>query len=273
MKKLLLLLPLLSFCIRNYSFENEIKLESAVIKIADGSLINADKIEFMRIFRLKIIECILGVRQSDGQRKGKYKLLGTYHGIQSLARIEQDFHNCQDKQDIITQSMLDDLLIQAKADFVAQSNDFIEIGRGSKNILTILIQEDCQKRNRPNSLLLEWAKTKEGHEATMFESRITSFEEYYHFCTDLVNFLLDLIHSCPKAELQFKERVAKWSAVKTILPTVLKKAHIKIESINEIEFLKFIKERYLDHMNLEEITPQTITPLLTEYIKHTKNHA
>jgi hypothetical protein len=145
----------------------------------------------------------------------------------------------------------------------------MESGRGAKNILIVLIQEDCEKRNRPESLLLEWAKTKEGHETTMFEQRINSFHDYYHFCTDLVNFLLDLIHSCPKAENQFKDRVSKWGAVKKILPILIKKAHVKTENFNEIEFLKYLKERYLDKITLEEITPQTIVPLLIEYIKHT----
>jgi hypothetical protein len=103
----------------------------------------------------------------------------------------------------------------------------------------------------------------------MFEEHVTSFGDYYHFCTDLANFLLDMIHSCPKAENQFKDRVAKWSAVKQILPVIIKKAHIKIETFNEIEFLKYLKERYLDKILIEEITPSVILPLLTEYIKHT----
>ena len=60
---------------------------------------------------------------------------------------------------------------------------------------------------------------------------------------------------------------------KEILPVVLKKAHVKNEHINEIEFLKYLKERYLDQIAIDEITPQVIVPLLTEYIKHTNNHA
>jgi hypothetical protein len=138
--------------------------------------------------------------------------------------------------------------------------------------MIVLIQEDCQKRNRPESLLLEWAKTKEGQESTMFERQINSFGDYYHFLADLVNFLLDLTHSCHKAHTQFKDRVIKWSAVKEILPIVLKKAHVKSEQINEIEFLKYLKERYLDRITVDEITPQIIVPLLVEYIKHTHNN-
>ena len=279
LKKLILLLPLLMNVSRVYTTE-KITLESSVIKVADGTFINADKIEFIRKFRRTLLMFLLGEQLPHNQRKGRYSFQGKWHSIESLARIEQELltalHQAKDtKKKVEIESSLatlGELLTHAKADFIVQSSEFIESGRGAKNITVILIQEDCQKRNRPDSLLLDWARTKEGQEATMFEHQITSFGHYYHFLTDLVNFLLDLVHSCPKAEAQFKDRVAKWSAVKTILPTVFKKAHVKSEHVNEIEFLKYLKERYLDSVILEEITPQVIAPLLTEYIKHTNTH-
>jgi hypothetical protein len=249
--------------------EKSIILESSVIKLADGIFITADTIEFTRKYRLKLLEFLLGELLANGLRKGKYILLGKLHSIESLAKIEQSIKNSTKPGDIIIQAALQELLTRAKADFIVQSNAFIESGRGSKNITTILIEEDCLKRNRPDSLLLEWSKTKEGQESTMFEKQITSFGLYYHFLTDLVNFLLDLTHSCPKAESQLRDRVAKWSAVKEILPQILKKAHVKNEHINEIEFLKYLKERYFDSLSLDEITPKVIVPLLTEYVKHT----
>jgi hypothetical protein len=252
--------------------ESKIMLESTVIKVADGSLINADKIEFISKFRRTLLAFIFGDQLPNGQRKGKYFFNGAFHSIESLARIEEEVTGSTAAKDIATQLALQELLTYAKADFIVKSSEFIESGRGSKNIMIVLIQEDCQKRNRLDSLLLEWAKTKEGQESTMFERQITNFGDYYHFLADLVNFLLDLTHSCPKAHAQFKERVAKWSVVKEILPMVLKKAHVKSDQINEIEFLKYLKERYLDRIAVNEITPQTIAPLLTEYIKHTHNH-
>jgi len=222
----------------------------------------------------------MGEQLPNNQRKGKYLFYGKWHNIESLARIEQDLMTQlkQEKDPKKINSLenqratLEELLTHAKADFIVQSNEFIESGRGAKNITIILIQEDCQKRNRPDSLLLEWAKTKEGQEATMFEHQITSFGHYYYFLSDLINFLSDLVHSCPKAETQFKERVAKWSAVKALLPNLLKKAHVKSDEINEMEFLKYLKERYLDSITLDEITLPVITPLLKEYINHTHAH-
>jgi hypothetical protein len=248
-----------------------ITLESSVIKLADGTLINADKIEFIRKFRRTLLSFLIGDQLSQNQRKGKYLFEGKWHSVESLARVEQELAASNRKEDAEKLLALEEFLTHAKADFIVQSAEFIESGRGAKNIMIVLIQEYCQKRNHLDSPLLEWARTKEGQESTMFEHHITSFNLYCYFLTDLVTFLADLTHSCPKAELQFKDRVAKWSAVKSILPTVLKKAHVKNEHVNEIEFLKHLKERYLDAIALNEITPQVIAPLLVEYIKHTNN--
>ena len=263
MKKLLFFLPLTICSTLLCATENKIKLESAVIKLADGSFINADRVEFMRKLRRTLLSIILGEQLPNGQRKG--------NGIQHLAQLEQELESMpKTKENLTKRAQLQALLVQAKENFSFQLGEFVDSGRGAKKILIELIQEDCLKRNRPDSLLLDWAKTKEGSESIMFEEQVKTFSDYYHFCTDLANFLLDLIHSCPKAENQFKDRVTKWSAVKQILPIIMKKAHIKIETFNEIEFLKYLKERYLDKILIEEISPQVILPLLTEYIKHTQ---
>ncbi len=267
LNKIIFFLPLLMSLV--VLCEKIITLESPVIKMADGSFINADKIEFISKFRRTLLTFIVGDLLPNNQRKGRYFFDGVWHSIESLARIEEELNRSIDPKKSVKQCALKEILIYAKADFIVKSSEFIESGRGSKNIMIVLIQEDCLKRNHPDSLLLDWAKTKEGQESTMFESQIKNFGDYYHFLADLVNFLLDLTHSCPKAHAQFKDRVAKWSVVKEILPIVLKKAHVKSEQINEVEFLRYLKERYLDHIELSEITPQTIIPLLAEYIKHT----
>lgn len=253
--------------------ESRVILESPAIKLADGTFINADKIESTRKYRRKLLDFILGELQANNQRKGKYYLQGKWYNIEELARIEQEKKGLADSKSVKIVADLEELLTHAKADFIVQSREFIESGRGAKNITILLIQEDCQKRGREDSILLDWAKTREGQESTAFEGQVRSFTDYYHFLTDLANFLLDLIHSCPKAEAQFKDRVMKWSAVKEMLPVILKKAHVRNDHINEVEFLKYLKERYFDSLILDEITPQVIIPLLTEYIKHTHEHS
>ena len=238
--------------------------------MVDGTTINADIIESLRGFRRKLLDLLLGESITHNQRKGKYCFNAIYHSIESLAQCEKELNAIIKKTsgELLLELELQEILTLAKADFIVLSNKFIESGRGSKNIMTILIEEDCRKRNRLNSHLLEWAKTKDGQESTMFEKRITNFVDYYNFLTDLSNFLLDLIHSCPKAELQFKERVEKWGMIKKLFPIICKKARVKQESFNEVEFLKYIKERYLDSISPQEIVPEAIVPLLTEYMKH-----
>jgi hypothetical protein len=272
MKKIIFIVPLLINILMLYPVEKTVTLESSVIKIADGTFINADRIEFIRKYIRTLFGFLLGEQLPDHQRKGKYFFDNKWHSVQSLACIEQEISNSCDKKQQAMSTALQEVLTRAKADFIVQSAEFIESGRGAKNIMIVLIEEDCQKHGHPDSLLLEWARTKEGQESTMFERHIKTFGNYYHFLTDLVNFLLDLVHSCPKAESQFKERVAKWSAIKEILPAIFKKAHIKSDQVNEIEFLKYLKERYLDSIMMDEISPQVIVPLLTEYIKHTNTY-
>ena len=256
-----------------YPIEKTITLESSVIKIADGTFINADKIEFIRKYIRTLLGFLLGDQLPDHQRQGKYVFGGKQHSVQSLASIEQEINNEKEQKRKEMLLQLKEVLGRAKKDFLMQSAEFIESGRGAKNIMVILIQEECQKRNSVDSLLLEWAQTPEGQESGMFERHIISFNDYYHFLTDLVNFLLDLVHSCPRAEMQFKDRVAKWGVIKNLLPAILKRAHVKSDQINEIEFLKYLKERYFDSLVMDEITPQVIVPLLLEYIKHTNKHA
>lgn len=244
----------------------KIVLESDIIKIA-GSFINADTIELMRKFRRKILVLLLGNPTQNGTRVGKYTFEGKQHSIRSLAQIEQTLlQDVNNKKNKNKWKKLQKVLIQAKADFIAISDEFLDNARGSKKILVILIEEDCKKRNRPDSLLLEWVKTGEGQEKVMFEKRIINFIRYYSLNTDLLNFLADLVRSCPKAEKQFEARVAKWSKVKLMLPEIMH-ATIPKTSIDTASFLKYLKENHLDKFSLQEITVKTMQTLLTEYIK------
>ena len=243
-------------------------LNSDVIKIADGTFIDANTIEFMRKFRRKILDIVLGETSTDGKRIGQYTFKEKGHGIQYLALHEQQLLRKSNKnKKKLKQLQL--LLVTAKIDFVIISEEFMDSARGAKGILVMLIQEDCQKRKHPNSLLLEWAQTSEGQETAMFNKRITNFIRYYSICSDLLNFLSDLIASCPKAEKQFKERVAKWSKVKVMLPGIIKQLDIPHDTIYENKFLRHLKENHLDSFTIQNITSNTIQKLLIEYIKPT----
>src|SRR5436190_12856608 len=97
--------------------ENRIKLESSVIKIADGTFINADKIEYTRKYSRKMLDFMLGEVQPNGQRKGKYYLQGKFYSVKDLARIEQEVSDSSLKKDLEIKAALQELLTRAKADF------------------------------------------------------------------------------------------------------------------------------------------------------------
>ena len=78
----------------------------------------------------------------------------------------------------------------------------------SKKTNQALIHEWCQKANRNNSLLLHWGKGNEFD--ALYKASATEFRQ---FCLDLVHFLHDLMYSCPKARLLYKEAyidVSQW---------------------------------------------------------------
>ncbi len=265
MNKITLFLPalLLTGVIQQTIASNEIILESDVIKLVDGSFINADTIEFMRKFRRKILALLFGDPVSHNKRIGRYTLHGKKCSVRDLARLEQTVSSKKEKK--LLKKLLA-ILMLAKEDFIAISEEFLESSRGAKSILMVLIEEDCLKRGHPNSLLLEWAQTKEGQETIMFKKRITNFIRYYSLCSDLLNFLADLIHSCPKAEAQFEARVAKWKKVKTLLPQLIAKMPKNI-TFAETVFLKHLKNNYLDKLELEKLTSKKIQELLVAFIK------
>ena len=73
---------------------------------------------------------------------------------------------------------------------------------GSHQFMFRLTEEFCRKHQRPDSLLLDWNK---GDEIELFRKSVTNFKIFYIFSTDLMNFLADLIVSCPKAFNAYKK--------------------------------------------------------------------
>ena len=110
------------------------------------------------------------------------------------------------------------LLKTMKLDFNRIVTPFLGQARGAKEPMFLLISESCTKRNRPKSLLLDWAHSS-GDEMVSFDKSVTNFALFESFCGDLVDFLGDLVHSCPKARAQFeqlKEEYIRKQAAKLI---------------------------------------------------------
>ncbi|MCX5925384.1 MAG: hypothetical protein NT124_03805 [Candidatus Dependentiae bacterium] len=230
-----------------------IMLEAKLLHLIDGSFINADRIEETRQFQVHLLGLLLGERQPDGTRIGRYIFQGKPHSVEML----------QEQELLIKKSKeLSDLLEQAKNDFIEISNKFRKSARGLKSFTVKLIEESCQKRNRTDSILLTWAQTTIEKEQSVFKKEVTSFEKLETFIADLFNFLTDLNNSCPKAQAHYHNRVTKYKAIKELLPKEIEKIE---KSIDKIAFLTHVKRQHLDSLTLENITPNTVYKLLVAF--------
>jgi hypothetical protein len=152
----------------------------------------------------------LGKRTTSG-RVGMYKFQGNAHCIKSLAALEQAniqaLKTATDGQRSACEKCaaeLDTLLKKMKQDFNTIVSPFLGQARGAKEPMFMLISESVTKRNHPKSMLLDWAHSSDDEMAS-FDRSVTSFMLFDEFCTDLVNFLGDLVSSCPKARAQFEQ--------------------------------------------------------------------
>lgn len=152
----------------------------------------------------------LGRRTQQG-RIGMYMFEGQPHSIKSLAVIEKEVNATlkasKNNDRAIAEkrkASLNVLLKTMKQEFNKIVGPFLGQARGAKEPMFLLISESCTKRNRPKSLLLTWAHSTEDEMVT-FDKSVTSFALFEDFCGDLVDFLGDLVHSCPKARAQFEQ--------------------------------------------------------------------
>lgn len=218
-------------------------LESHVISHIDGLFIKADLIECMHKARKELIAII------EQYRLHEHAQQEITSGI--LTPEEQIFFT------------------QAKEAVKRIVHNFAGNTSTAKGILTMLIKEDCLKRNRLDSPLLNWTEIPEEQEELAFEQNIINARVLYTFCVDLANFLHDLIQSCPKACALFNERRAKEHHIFTLLPAALKKYNLPQATDSTIAFFKFVKKEHIDELQREDITQETVEKLLAEYIKKT----
>ncbi len=173
-----------------------------LLALLDGNIINAEIVKVM----IEAGKGIQNVQHGDhdplnrNHRIGRYSFRGQPFTVAQLAELEKNFVGDQE---------LNQLLIQAKAEFEGSVARFMGRARGVKEILVKLIEESCKCHNRHNSLLLAWATAPEEHEMLVFHTDIQSFKALNDFCQDLMNYLGDLMTSCPKAMKQFKDKQAQ----------------------------------------------------------------
>jgi len=192
----------------NQKKNSEIILDSPVIKLIDGlgMGINGERIGSILQVRREVRKIHFGAPCKEGGLVGLYEFNGKKYGVKELAEIERAMHAAIDRDGL---QKLNPVLKLAKEDFIKWVMQFLGESRGAKLQMFMLIDESCRKRKRYDSLLLRWANAPEGEEEHQFEKDIANFQVFDVFCTDLVNFLEDLMNSCPKAKAQFQEILRK----------------------------------------------------------------
>lgn len=213
--------------------ESGIVLTSEIIHLVDGFQIpwgiDANVIKLMLHLRREIKKIQFGEQTKNGL-EGHYTFHDLHHSIRSLAILESKYeaeyyqklseynkdHNRyhQELQDLNIwynqiKQQLHVCLEIAKKEFEQKIAPFSKNAQGGKDQMLILIEESCKKRNRTDCFLLKWAEVEEGNETKLMHEQINTFKGMDQFCTDLVNFLEDLMNSCKKAWAQFKKTMEK----------------------------------------------------------------
>lgn len=203
-------------------------LTSPLIPILDGLFINATQIKMMLAVHKKLKDIIYGEKNTAGVLEGRYTFENQKHSVKSLVLIEiqreadyntnraalltdpvknQNAIQTLDLEYGKSRQELHACLLTIKKEFEEKVAPFEKNARGAKDQMLYLMTESCQKHNRPDSGLLKWADTQEGNEMAYMRNHINTLQAFDQFCADLLNFLEDLMRSCPKAWKQFKQQL------------------------------------------------------------------
>lgn len=210
--------------------EPGIVLTSEIIHLIDGFQIpwgiDANVIKLMLHVRREIKKIQFGEQTKNGQCEGHYVFHDLNHSVRSLAILEskyeaeyyqklQEYNKDpkkyhQELQDLNLwynqiKQQLHTCLEIVKKEFEQKIAPFSKNAQGGKDQMLILMEESCKKRNRSDCFLLRWGEVEEGNETKLMQEQIHTFKAMDQFCTDLVNFLEDLMTSCKKAWAQFKK--------------------------------------------------------------------
>lgn len=214
-------------CVMHSSIHSEkIILDSA--KQLDGYFIKGGDIESMHVFKMKLKK-LIGSVQTDELIMQKEKLQCVKQEIMQLAR------------------------------------DFFVNEPHVKPLISKLIQEECKKTDKHESILLKWCEIKHGHEIEAFDFLICTEEDLMRFVEDLISFLENVIYSCPVAEAELREAVKKWNVFKTVLNQVEEQQRVFVDQAEKHLFLQYVKYEKLSHISLLQLVPEYVVSLVNEF--------
>ncbi len=240
--------------------EDTIILESSILHMFDGIFIDADVIQSIGFIRREINKILIGEKNSDGLLVGRYLINGKLYSIRDLILIEENASESLKKE-------LARCLHDAKKDLQNCVGPFIDTIHSAKYQILELIKESCKKRGMDTTTLLRWSEAGYGEETKIFNEDIKSFSLYNKFCTDLLNFLGDLVRSCPRGMAQFTTR-CKIQKASTIIKGIVttRSSTAATSKALEQKFMQHLKDHHIDKLTITEITKERIEPLFIKFM-------
>jgi hypothetical protein len=167
-------------------------LTSKLLSTIDGKSFGVDGplIRALLIIRTRLSHILFGVKKI-----GLYSYQNEMYTAKDLYDMEQ--------RELFSAQTQQELLRIVKLDFAEKIEPFLELSNGSKPQMLILVEESLKLHRRQNSFLHKRAQAPESDNKTLFHREVQSFGDLYYFLHDLLNFLDDMISSCPKARTQF----------------------------------------------------------------------
>lgn len=240
-KKIVLSIALLSSIYTMHA----LVLESELLNFIDGTVVGWPSVHSLKTCLKKIRHFLKEERIIDGKSQ-KFLDLAV-----------------KEKQNTITDAERAGLT-EFIADFVLFFGPFIVTLEPIKKNIAPLIEESCQRRNRSNSLLLAWTKIPDGTTEQLFHSHIKTYRALGELCMDLLNFMEDLLSSCPKAIKAYHDFIEHYLKVEPLVEALLKADHVVIYNHSELyyDLIKNIVEHYGHD---EPVTAEKTTRLYNAY--------
>lgn len=201
-----------------------IKLETSLLKKFDGIFINWNIINFIKKYTSRM----------DQFLKKQYNLTDGPHTLYGLVRLE-DAGILSHEAQCVLNSIIDEV--------IAFSEPFLDTQlHHVKTTLVELIEEDCTKRGRPDSILLRWAHVSPGGEHALFKKEINTYRTLCAFCVDISCFLEDLMHSCPKAMKSYEHELTRQNTLRAHINVLL--AEQMLPEAKQKEIIQYIRAHY-----------------------------
>lgn len=201
-------------------------IHSPTLRTADGHFIDEDDIGLMLKLREHLRTTLYGIKDAQGQLTGPYTFDGKAHCLRTLTMLEKNLPTQTRNQ----------WLTQAIDAFNAHTEDTKKRSVGTKTQQYMYIKEFCRLHNRPDSILLIWARAPEGQEDDAINIHATTFYKMSTFVVDLMNFLDVMISSCPKAKKLFLSKIPneqERAKLAQLFDHILEQQKIKISKIQQ----------------------------------------